>query len=525
MLLEAYQLKYYIQDRLLLEVDKLHIYNHDRIGVVGRNGSGKTTLFNILADAVVPEQGTVIHHGGCELLPQLKKADPLKSGGEVTQRYINEVLMNAAPLLIADEPTTHLDQAHIEWLEKKLLQWEGAYVIASHDRAFLDALCTTIWEVNEGKVNVYKGNYSEYAKQKELELRQRQAAYEQYETKKQQLEEAIALRKQRAERAVKVPKKEKLAESNSAVSKPYYAKKQKTLQKSAKALESRIAKLEKVEKVKEAAPLKMNVLDSETIKDRIILRIQDVSAIIPQRVLWNNANFHIRSGEKVAIIGPNGCGKTTLLNMILNQEQGIRLSPSIKLGYFSQHLNILNTAKTVIDNVRSTSNQDETTVRTVLARMHFYRDDVYKPVEVLSGGERVKVALAKVFLSECNTLLLDEPTNFLDIEAVTALESLLKEYEGTVIFVSHDRRMIENVANRLVIIQDQKLHWFEGSFPEYLHTTENKQQQRPDPNEDQRLLLETKITEVLSRLSIEPSEALEEEFQQLLAEKRKLDLT
>lgn len=139
------------------------------------------------------------------------------------------------------------------------------------------------------------------------------------------------------------------------------------------------------------------------------------------------------------------------------------------MGYFSQNLNILDVEKSIIENVQSSSKQNETLIRTVLARMHFFRDDVYKPVEVLSGGERVKVALAKLFLSDINTLILDEPTNFLDTESVEALESLLKEYEGSVIFVSHDRRFIENIATRILAIRNQKIALFEGTYQQYKH--------------------------------------------------------
>jgi pleuromutilin/lincosamide/streptogramin A transport system ATP-binding/permease protein len=196
------------------------------------------------------------------------------------------------------------------------------------------------------------------------------------------------------------------------------------------------------------------------------------------------------------------------------------ISPSTKMGYFSQNLNIVDVEKSILDNVRSTSKQDETFIRTVLARLHFFRDDVYKIVGVLSGGERVKIALAKLFLSEVNTLILDEPTNFLDVEAASALESLLKEYEGTVIFVSHDRRLIENIATRILYIRNRKIERFEGTFQQYKHY---EHQKKRNTKEDNGLVIETKISEVLGRLSIEPCEELEQEFQLLLEEKRKLD--
>ena len=517
-LLEAIQIKHYVKDRLLFEMDQIQIHQNDRIGLVGRNGSGKTTLLNVLAGKIVPETGTVISHTSRELLPQLKRIDITKSGGEVTQTYINEVLVRAPEILFADEPTTNLDTEHMEWLEKKLIDWKGAFVIVSHDRTFLDALCTTIWEIDETRLKVYKGNYSDYAKQKEIEVRQKKLAYEKYELKKKQMEGALELKEKKAEKATKAPKKVSPLEAKKT--KPYFAKKQKKLQKTAKSIETRLEKLEKVEKVKETPPLKMNLPNEDTFKDRIIIRVQDVSGMIGKRFLWNKTRFHVRGGDKLVIIGPNGCGKTTLVKKIVHQAEGITISPSVKIGYFSQNLTIVDVKKSILENVSSTSKQDESLIRTVLARLHFFRDDVYKMVGVLSGGERVKVALAKVFLSDANTLILDEPTNYLDLEAASALESLLKEYEGTVIFVSHDRRIIENVATRILSIRNKKIELFEGTFQQY---KQNQQVKKHDSSEDQRLVLEIKISEVLSKLSIEPSEELEKEFQLLLQEKRKLD--
>lgn len=205
---------------------------------------------------------------------------------------------------------------------------------------------------------------------------------------------------------------------------------------------------------------------------------------------------------------------------MVHQTEGIKLSPAVKLGYFSQNLDVLDKGKTILENVSETSKQRETLMRIVLARLHFVTDDVHKKVSVLSGGERVKVALAKLLLSDINTLVLDEPTNYLDIEAVIALESLLREYEGTVIFVSHDRHLIGGIATRVLEIREQELLLFEGTYDEYLQATIEKSR---DLVQDEMLVIETKISDVLSRLSLEPSEELEKEFQQLLVEKRKLE--
>jgi pleuromutilin/lincosamide/streptogramin A transport system ATP-binding/permease protein len=517
-LLEANHIKLFIKDVLLADIEKLQISQGDVIGLVGRNGSGKTTLLELLAGGREPESGSIARNSTCGLLPQLKRTDSTKSGGEVTQEYIKNALASSPALLLADEPTTHLDAGHIAWLEKKLANWQGALVLVSHDRAFLDALCTTIWELKDGKVKEYKGNYSDYAAQKERERRQQKQAFEKYEKKKQQLEEALTLKMKKAERATKAPKKVSLSEARITGAKPYFAKKQKKLEQTAKAIETRLEKLEKVDKVREAPAIKMELHNEGSFKNRIILRAEKLKGNIGQKALWKEASFHIRGGDKLAIIGDNGSGKTTLLKKLMSQESGVSLSPAVKIGYFSQNIDILDMEKSILENVSAASSQEESLIRTVLARLHFFRDDVHKPVGVLSGGERVKVALAKLLVSDLNMLVLDEPTNFLDLQSVEALESLLKDYGGSVLFVSHDRRLVENVATSILEISDGEIKLFHGTFREFRSYVP----QERDEAEDARLVIETRLTDVLSRLSIDPTPELEQEFQLLLVEKRKL---
>lgn len=520
LLLEANKLTYYIGDRLLLAVDPFKVYDHDRIGLVGRNGSGKTTLLQIISGKIILEDGSVIRHKHSELLPQLKRTDTTKSGGEITQEYIHEAIATNPGLLLADEPTTNLDTLHIEWLEQALLKLDCACMIVSHDRAFLDALCTKIWELEDGKLVEYNGNYSDYVKQKEIEHNQQQVAYEQYEKKKRQLEAAQRLKEQKAARATKKPKNLSSSEARIKGSKPYFAKKQKKLQKTATSIETRLEKLEKVEKVQEATPIKMDLPNADELKNRRIVRVEKLEGNIAERKLWNDVSFYVQAGDKLAIVGPNGSGKSTLIKKIIDKATGVNISPAVKIGYFSQNLNILAVDQSILENIQESSKQNETFIRTVLARLHFFDEDVYKKVEVLSGGERVKVALAKLFLADVNTLVLDEPTNFLDVFAMEALESLLKDYEGTIIFVSHDRQFIRQIATRLLVIENEEISLFEGNYDQYQM---NETKAEHDETEEQLLLLETKISEVISRLSIEPTAELEAEFQQLMKTKRLLE--
>ncbi|UOQ49259.1 ABC-F type ribosomal protection protein [Gracilibacillus caseinilyticus] len=521
MILEINDLTISVQADVLAEIDHLEIHEGDHIGLIGKNGTGKTTLLNTLIGEHTADKGEIKSYTSIELLPQLKAQTGRKSGGETTQQYIQQAFANQAELLLADEPTTHLDTKHIEWVEKTLRYWKGAFVVVSHDRAFLDKVCNKIWEIDQEKIQEFKGNYQQYKEQKDLEVQQQQLACQKYQDKKQQLEKAITLKSEKATRATKKPKNVSTSEASITGAKPYFAKKQKKMQQTAKALETRLEKLEKVEKPFDEKPLRMTLPNQHKLAHKVLIQVDNLNGSIGNRVLWNKANFQVKHGDKVAITGMNGSGKTTLLQKLLSNEDGVQISAACQIAYFKQDLSLLNAEKSILENVKEGSPQDETMIRTVLARLHFYRDDVHKKVHVLSGGERVKVTLAKIFLSDSNTLILDEPTNFLDIQAMEALERLLIEYEGTLLFVSHDRRFVEKIATRTIAIKDKQVQDGGRASQDF--------QKQPNPSDetkdkhDQLLAIETRITDVLSRLSIEPTQELEEEFQQLLKTKQKLE--
>lgn len=519
-LVEGVAVKHFIQDRCLLNIEHFSIYEGQRIGIVGQNGCGKTTLLRIVAEELMPDEGQINITASVVYVPQFKEESRTKSGGEITQTYIQRALNRQAGVLLLDEPTTHLDQAHIQWLEQQLLQNRSAQLIVSHDRTFLNAVCTDIWEIANGQLTNYKGHYDDYLAQKEIEKRAQMAAFEKYKKEKQQLEEAIRKKEEKAQRATKKPKQLSGSEARAKGVKPYFANKQKKLRKTVSAFETRLKQLDEVEQPQQTQEIQMNIMNEEAIRGQIILRANNVSGHIQHKKLWNPVQFFIRSGEKVALIGANGAGKTTLLKKIVQRDEGITISPSIKMGYFTQHLSILDEQLTILENVSMHSTQDETLIRIVLARMHFQGDDVYKDVCVLSGGEKVKVALAKLFLSDANMLVLDEPTNYLDVIALEALEALLMNYKGTVIFASHDRMFIQNVATNIMDIKDEQLIHFDGTYEEY---EAYQSIEEHDHHEAKRLLIDTKITDVLSRISIEPTASLEEEFQRLLLEKKQLD--
>lgn len=516
-IVELKHVKKFVKGELLFEFEQLAVEKQARIGLVGKNGSGKSTLLNLIIGKQEGDQGKINRYGSIKLLPQLKETDTSESGGEVTQRYINHTLAGKSDLLLADEPTTNLDQNHIKRLLNQLKRWQGSLILVSHDRYFLDQLCDEIWEIDQQKIHVYLGNYSNYYEQKQLQIKQQEEAYHQYLEKKKQLERALVIKEQKAQRATKKPKQLSSSEARIKGAKPYFAKKQKKLHQNRKALETRIEKLESVEKVYQEAPVKMEHPQAEQLSGRTILRVENLSGHIDDRALWKPTSFQIKGRDKVAIIGNNGAGKSTLVKKIINRVNGVQLSPAIKVGYFDQKLQALKLDQSILTYVSDGAIQSETLIRTCLARLNFNEDGVTKPIRTLSGGERVKVVLAKLLVSDANMLVLDEPTNFLDIEAIEALESLLLSYPSTILFVSHDQRLIEQIATKLIVIEDQAIQLFPGTYSEYLHPP------RDEGSREQKLMvLETRISEVLGKLSIEPTDELEQEFQSLLKKKKQL---
>jgi pleuromutilin/lincosamide/streptogramin A transport system ATP-binding/permease protein len=510
-LIEANNISKTIGERLLFSADQLRIAKKDRIGLIGRNGTGKTTLLKILSGKEPIDTGEIINQAKIGMISQIQEESSSQSGGEKTKAAIQAAFAGSPDIVFADEPTSNLDIESVEQVEQKFLRFKGSMVIISHDRSFLDKVCNKIWEVENEIITVFAGDYSTYTTWKETQRKRVTEEYEQYQKKKKQLEHAILLKKQKAEKMIKPPSK-RMGYSESKLWKMQKGTKQKGVYQSIDALETRISKLERVEKPKGLPEVKMNVPSESMLSNKTAIQIKNFAALIKEKVLWEEASFSIRTGSKTAILGTNGSGKTTLIKLLLQSDDRIQLAKGIKWGYFSQNIDILDESKSILENVQATSIQTPEMVRTVLARLLFTSDDVFKQVAVLSGGEKVKTAFAKIFLSDINVLLMDEPTNFLDMESIHALEHLLTQYEGTVIFVSHDRQFVQQVATNLVEIKDKSITSFDGTYAEF-------QQKRQTPHVEQEedlLLIETKITEVLSRLSIEPNEQLEKEFTSLI---------
>lgn len=358
--------------------------------------------------------------------------------------------------LLIDEPTTHLDQEGVSFLLDELRYYYGALVLISHDRTLLDELVTTIWEVDEGKVRVFSGNYRDYISQKQLEREQQIHAHEQYVKEKNRLEKAAQEKMKKAEKIAQAGRMSK-REANAMPNKSFMTKSkgtsQKAVQRAAKAIEHRIEKLHEVEAVEEKKAIVFRQSKALEVHNKFPIMANRLTLQVNGRILLNEASFQLPLGKKIAVIGANGSGKSTLLQHIMNQGEGLTISPKAKIGYFQQMSYHFESDETVWQFLKNHTENDEGFLRSVLHSMHFTGSGIKKSVKALSGGEAVRLQLCYLFLGEYNILLLDEPTNFLDIPSIEALEKFIIAYEGTVIFVSHDQTFIKNVADYRMYIE------------------------------------------------------------------------
>lgn len=543
LLIECNKIKKYFGDRLILDIDYLKVYSEDRIGIVGKNGVGKTTLINILSQRLEPDEGMVKLYGRAGYISQLEPPDRKNicsemaskfgvnatwdenmSGGEKTRFKLAEALESHSVMVFADEPTSNVDMDGIEIMEKKFGEYRGALIIVSHDRSFLDKLCNQILEIENGRIKSYKGNYSNYREQKIREIERAQFEYEEYAKEKKRLQEDIEGTKQRVKGMRKTPKRMGNSEARLHKMGPQRAK--ANLERAVKNVEKRIEHLEVKEKPKEQQVIKLDVMDSNRLHSKILIEGKDVNKAFEGRIIFKNAAFNIYNGSKVALIGPNGCGKSTLIKMIMNNDNAIRIAQGAKIGYFSQDMTILDENLTIIENVMESSIYPENIARLMLARLLFKGEAIDKKIDILSGGERVKVSFAKILLQDINLLILDEPTNYMDINSLEVIEETLKEYDRTLLFVSHDRRLVEAVANQIMIIKNQKIKMFIGSYMEYLARNNKPMDLNKDEIEKQIIILKNRLSEVIGRLSM-PSkqddvEALDREYHEVLDELKRI---
>ena len=528
--------------RVIFDKLNLNVEQGERIGFIGSNGSGKTTLFKVLTGLVIPDAGTVAISRGVKIghLEQDPKFDPTNtvvdeaelafaelhnlahrmrelehamaeqtgedldrvlrtyqdvqhefelaggyawhhkleatllgvglvretweqnvatlSGGQRSRLALAKLLISAPDLLLLDEPTNHLDLAAIEWLENYLLTFGGAVVLISHDRYLLDRLATRIVWLTQCRLKSYPGNYSAFVQQRELQELTQQRAFEQQQADIAKQQEFIRR----------------------------FGAGQRS--KEAKGREKRLNRLlrsdQVVAQVQAGKKIHLSLGAEQRAGDQV-LGVEGLSKAFDTKILWDAIKFEVKRGERLGIIGPNGSGKTTLLKTLLGEEDAdageIRWGANLNIGYYDQRLDIFDPEMTVIEAAGEGRDAREQQLRDVLATMLFRGEDIDKPVGLLSGGERARVRLAQLLLDKPNVLVLDEPTNHLDIPSREALEGALGSYDGTLLCVSHDRYFLDQVADRLLILQPPGVVQFGGTYSEYVRKLATKASEPKQP--------------------------------------------
>ena len=521
--------KAFVENQVLKNVS-FHIEDHEKVAIVGINGAGKTTLLRIIVGEMTPDDGQVVlakdktlgylaqnstvdtshtiyeellsvkadlmrleekirecennmkHADGDALEDLMKQYTSLThafetgggylyrselvgvlkglgftedefskpvatlSGGQKTRVALGRLLLQNPDLIILDEPTNHLDMNSIAWLETYLLNYKGAVLIVSHDRYFLDRIAGKVIEIDQSKATTFMGNYSDYAVKKE---QLRVAAWNAYMNQQREIkhqEEVI----------------EKLKSFNR--------------EKSIKRAESREKMLDKIEVIEKPSEVRTDMkltLTPRILSGNDVLTVEHLAKSFDSHKLFTDVNFEIKRGEHVAIIGDNGSGKTTLLkilNGLVPADQGtFRLGSNVEIGYYDQEHHVLHSEKTLFEEISDDYPYlNNTQIRNVLAAFLFTGEDVFKRISDLSGGERGRVSLAKLVLSNANFLILDEPTNHLDIMSKEILEDALNGYEGTILYVSHDRYFINRTAHRILDLTEGQFVSYVGNYDYYL---------------------------------------------------------
>ena len=368
------------------------------------------------------------------------------SGGEKTRVNLARLILEDTDILLLDEPTNHLDLRATEWLEEYLDKFKGTVLTVSHDRYFLDKVVNRIVEIQSGKAEFYSGNYSFYVVEKERRYEERLRQYEKEQAKIEQLEKAAEQMRIWA-----------------------YSGMDKTF-KRVKSMEKRIERMRTTDRPTKERKMEVRFGEREFRGDEV-LTIKGLTKSFGERTLFSNLSLEVAGGERIALLGDNGSGKTTLLKILLGEEEPdagkVRMGPTVKVGYLPQHVHFDHPERNLVDTLIYEQDCTAQTARNRLAAFKFRGEDVFKPVSALSGGEQSRLRLCMLMDEKINLLILDEPTNHLDIQSREWIEEAVEEYEGNLLFVSHDRYFIDRFASRIWMLEDGHITDFRGNYQEY----------------------------------------------------------
>lgn len=546
--------KYFGEKQILKDIN-FSLQDGEKMGLVGVNGCGKTTLFKIIASIIKPDEGSIsinkdmqlayleqntnydqdcsvyeamleIFQEAINLKQRLETLEHLMSiekdekqiiklsaeynkkhdrfldiegyayegeiksmlnglgfneedmhkrisqfsGGEKTRIYLAKMLLQKPDIILLDEPTNHLDIQSISWLENYLQQYKGSMIIVSHDRYFLDKVCTSTAEISMGKMRKYEGAYSEFQKKRDAILKAEIKAYELQQKHIEREKEIIAqYRQYNREKSIKA------AESR----------------------QKRLDKLEVLELPQEERHIKFSFKAAFRSGDQV-LRGYDLTKYYGERKLFEGLNFEVKLGDRIALIGKNGIGKSSLFDIISKNvppDKGyVELGSNVDIGYYDQQHKSLDNDKTVLDNVWDFfPKMAQHEVRNALGTFLFSGDDVFKKADKLSGGERGRVLLTKLMLDQNNLLLLDEPTNHLDADSCEALEEALSNYDGTIIAISHDRYFINKFANKIFVMSEDGMEQYLGNYDDYIEKINAPKKQEQDSTNKTKLYKQNRL--------------------------------
>lgn len=461
----------------VLNIEELSAYMNDKIAIIGPNGAGKSTLLKIIAGnfekfggsvqsetdfnyfAQIDEVDYEVHDNfNFELLSRLDVPDNKGlSGGEETKFRLTQALSEYKLGLLLDEPTTHLDQRSVDLLIDELKYYFGTLIFVSHDRHFINSIADKIWEVSEGKVREYAGNYDDYESQKEQERLENERQYQSFNSEKKRLEEAAQKQMEKASKMSGDKNRKQDIKPDRLSSSKQKDTVQKQAFKAAKSIESRISHLNEVERMDDSKQLKFPLAKTMEIHNKFPIMGQGVTVERGDKVLLDKASFQFPLGHTIAITGNNGSGKSSLLQEIMNNAEGMDISPKVKMESYRQMDYKMFTDEPVIKYLMKQTEFQEPLVRSILQNLGFSQDEVTKPLHNLSGGEATRVSLALMFVKPSNVIILDEPTNFIDLNTIKALETFIGAYQGTILVTSHDKYFVERIADSVYRVDDQQL--------------------------------------------------------------------